>query len=44
MSARMTLGSVGDKITLCIIIKDLVKALDDSRGLSAEYQEAIREL
>lgn len=44
MSAGVTFGSFGDIITLCIIIKDLVKALDDSRGSSAEYQEVIREL
>ena len=44
MSASVTFGSVGDIITLCIIIKDLVKALDDSKGSSAQYQEVIREL
>ena len=44
MSTGVTFGSFGDIITLCIIIKDLVKALDDSRGSSAEYQEVIREL
>ena len=44
MSASVTFGSFGDIITICIIIKDLVKALDDSRGASAEYQEVIREL
>lgn len=44
MSAGFTFGSVGDIISLCINIKDLVKALDDSRGSSAEYQEVIREL
>ena len=44
MSANVTFGSVGDIISVCIVIKDLVKALDDSRGSSAEYQEIIREL
>ncbi len=44
MSASVTFGSVGDIIAICIIIKDLVKALDDSKGSSAEYQEVIREL
>ena len=34
----------GDIISLCIIIKDLVKTLDDSRGASSEYREVIREL
>ena len=44
MSAGVTFGSVGDIIALSIIVKDLVKALDDSKGSSAEYQEVIREL
>jgi hypothetical protein len=36
--------SVGDCIAVCILVKDAVKALDDTRGTSAEYQEVIREL
>ena len=40
----MTFGSVGDIIAVCLLIKDLVKTLDESRGASAEYQEIIREL
>ena len=44
MPVGVTFGSVGDIISLSIVIKDLVKALDDSRGSSAEYQEIIREL
>lgn len=40
----ITFGSVGDIIAVCLLIKDLVKTLDDSRGSSAEYQEIIREL
>ncbi|KAE9362640.1 hypothetical protein N431DRAFT_424419 [Stipitochalara longipes BDJ] len=36
--------SVGDCIAVCLLIRDAVKALDDSRGASAEYQEVIREL
>ena len=36
--------SVGDCISVCILIKDVVKAFNDSRGSSAEYQEIIREL
>lgn len=40
----ITFGSVGDVISVCLLIKDLVKTLDDSRGSSAEYQEVIREL
>ena len=44
MPVGVTFGSVGDIISLSIIIKDLVKALDDSRGSSAEYREITREL
>ena len=44
MSAGVTFGSFGDVVSLCIVIKDLIKAVDDSRGSSAEYQEIIREL
>ena len=44
MPVGVTFGAVGDIISLCIVIKDLVKALDDSRGSSAEYREIIREL
>jgi hypothetical protein len=40
----ITFGSVGDIIAVSLIIKDLVKALDDSRGSANEYQEMIREL
>jgi hypothetical protein len=40
----ITFGSVGDIITLSILIKDTVNCLDDSRGSSAEYQAIIREL
>lgn len=38
------IASLGDIITLSVIIKELVKALDESRGSSAEYQESIRKL
>ena len=36
--------SVGDCISVCILIKDAIRALDSTRGSSAEYQQAIREL
>jgi hypothetical protein len=36
--------SVGDCISVCLLIKDAIQALDSSRGSSAKYQEAIREL
>ena len=40
----VTFGSVGDIISISLLVKDLVKALDDSRGSAAEYQEVVREL
>jgi hypothetical protein len=36
--------SAGDCIAVCILVKDAVKALDDTGGASAEYQAVIREL
>ena len=40
----ITFGSVGDIIALSLLIKNLAKSLDDSRGASAEYQTLTREL
>lgn len=40
----ITFGSVGDIISLSILIKSLVKCLNESRGSSAEYQAVICEL
>ena len=40
----ITFGSVGDIITLSLLIKNLAKSFDDSRGASAEYQAITREL
>lgn len=43
--AMATFGwSVGDCVSACILIKDVIVALDDSRGSAAEYQELCREL
>lgn len=36
--------SVGDVIAASILIKDVLKALDDTSGAAAEYQELCREL
>jgi hypothetical protein len=36
--------SVEDCVTACILIKDVIMALDDSRGSAAEYQKLCREL
>lgn len=40
----VTFGAVGDIISLSLLVKELVKCLDDSRGSSADYQAVIREL
>ena len=40
----ITFGAVGDIISVSLLIKDLVKCLDESRGSSVEYQAVIREL
>lgn len=37
-------GSVGDIISVSLIVKDLVDALDKSRGSSAEYKAIASEL
>ena len=40
----VTFGSVGDITAVCLIVKDLVDALDKSQRSAAEYQQIIREL
>ena len=40
----VTFGSVGDIISVSLLIKDLLVALDDTRGASGEYRAIIREL
>ena len=40
----ITFGSVGDIISISLLVKDAVKALDDSGGSASEYQGVIREL
>lgn len=40
----ITFSSVGDIIAVSLIVKDLIKAFDDSRGSMSEYQGVIREL
>jgi hypothetical protein len=40
----VTFGSVGDIISVCLLVKDLVDALDKARGSKAEYQSLTREL
>ena len=36
--------SVGEFVSVCILIKDAIRALDSARGSAAEYREVIREL
>ncbi|KAF2500792.1 hypothetical protein BU16DRAFT_259008 [Lophium mytilinum] len=40
----ITFGSVGDIISVSLLVKDLLLALNDSRGSAAEYQALVREL
>lgn len=40
----VAVSSIGDVISLCLLLKDLVIALSDCRGASHEFQELIREL
>ncbi|KAL8788879.1 MAG: hypothetical protein Q9195_007093 [Heterodermia aff. obscurata] len=38
------IGSLGDVVALSLIIRDLIKALDDTKGSSVQYQEFSRKL
>jgi hypothetical protein len=40
----VTFSSVGDIISVSLLVKDIVLALDDARGSASEYQAIIREL
>jgi hypothetical protein len=40
----ITFGSVGDIISVSLLIKDLLVALDGSRGSSSSYRAIVREL
>jgi hypothetical protein len=40
----VTFGSVGDIIAVCILLKDCVDALSETKGAAASYQAVIREL
>ena len=40
----ITFGSVGDIITVGLLIKNLVKCFDEAHGSSSEYQAVVREL
>ncbi len=40
----ITFGSVGDIIAVCLLAKDVVDALNDSRGSAADYRDIVQEL
>ncbi len=40
----ITFGSVGDIISVCQVVNELLQALNDCRGSSSEYQGLMREL
>ena len=40
----ITFGSVGDIISVCLLIKDLVDALNDCQGSAYDYQQLVREV
>lgn len=40
----VTAGSIGDIIAICLLVRDCVDALSESRGAVASYQAVIREL
>jgi hypothetical protein len=40
----VTFSSVGDIISVSLLVKDIVLALDDARGSTSEYQAIVREL
>ncbi|KAK8131647.1 hypothetical protein PG984_008085 [Apiospora sp. TS-2023a] len=44
MSLSPTFGSFGDFISLSVLIKDIVKAVDDAHGSAAEYRSLAKDL
>jgi len=40
----ITFGSVGDIISVCLIVQSIAKALSDSRGLASEFRVFVGEL
>jgi hypothetical protein len=44
MDFGLTFGSVGDFISLTVLIKDIIAALDDARGSAKEYRALVQEL
>ncbi|KAM0283908.1 hypothetical protein ACHAQH_002290 [Verticillium albo-atrum] len=44
MELALTFGSVGDLLAICLIVKDIIYALDDSRGSAKDYRDIIAQL
>ena len=44
MEFQLAFGSVGDFIAIGLLIRDIVRALDDARGSSKQYQDTIKHL
>lgn len=42
--STITFGSVGDIISICLLAKEIIGAIDESRGSAKEYQELTDEL
>ncbi|KAF2816127.1 uncharacterized protein BDZ99DRAFT_129393 [Mytilinidion resinicola] len=40
----VTIGSVGDIVALCQILRDLLETLDESRGSTRDYQKAVEDI
>ncbi|KAJ0414085.1 hypothetical protein BJY00DRAFT_46191 [Aspergillus carlsbadensis] len=44
MPVSFTFGSLGDIITLSLLIKDIIRTLDSTRGSAAEYAQVVADL
>lgn len=44
MEVALTFGAVGDLISIALLAKDIVAALNDSRGSAKEYRDLIQSL
>ena len=42
--ATVTFGSVGDIISVCLLVRELVECLDKARGSASQYQALANEL
>ncbi|PTD09117.1 hypothetical protein FCULG_00011064 [Fusarium culmorum] len=44
MEFALTAGAVGDFLSIAVLIKDIIAALDDSRGSAKQYRELVQQL